>query len=521
MASTGDYVLPHLNELPYLDKPLLYFAVGAITMRVLGPTEFAARFPSLLFTIGTIVLVGWLARKMFGSRAVLPAVVATAATPFTLAYARVVIFDSALTFFVVLAISSFYLAMEETKEASADSGKGWTSLAWVAIGFGVLTKGPIAIILPLLVALPYGIRYRTWKVLADPISLVLFAVIVGPWILAVSLRIPDFLEYSLVTETIRRFSTTELERTGPAWYFLPMLPAAALPWSLVAISCVSVLWKLRDDQNRLDRRITFLLLWIFVPLIFFSVSQSKRPQYILPLVPAIALLVAGAWYQRSKNFAGSRIAAVGLFVLGSFFLLVHQHIADLFPASSGVAEAIPGTALGLGVVSVLGAVLAWFARSHRELLLLALSLPVVAIPFTSRKLMSEIGEDRSARTMAHAIRDIGGDRVRVVGIGAFPQSLPFYLKRAMIVSTPDGSEITSNYLIRRFDEFRGLGSTLQDSEWWKEALVTCPQPTIFVTRNNNDIVRESLSAYLDLVYSGRKYSAYGPCGPETFALMGR
>ena len=265
MMATGDFVLPHLNGLPYLDKPILYFAVGAISMKALGPTEFAARLPSLLFSLATIGLVGWFANRIFGRGAAMTAAIATAATPFTLAYARIVIFDSALTLFVVLALVSFYLAIEERieggqadrrtggQDASNDpsasgvrgvegtalppyrptagvvgKGEGWSAVAWVAIAFGVLTKGPIAIVLPLLVALPFAIRYRAWRSVTDPIAILLFLAIVAPWVIAVSLRIPDFLEYALLTETAGRFSTTELGRTGPIWYFLAILPAAVV-----------------------------------------------------------------------------------------------------------------------------------------------------------------------------------------------------------------------------------------------------------------------------------------------------
>lgn len=556
MWVTGDYVIPHLNGLPYLDKPILYFTAGATSMRFLGPTEFAARLPSLLFTVATVLLVAWFGTTAFGSGAGIVAAVATASTPFTLAYARVVIFDSALTFFIVAALVSFYMAVEMRMRGGRAEGRkggreinggtgatdpgcedvdedatapatyrataheGWTAIAWVAMGFGVLTKGPVALVLPLLVAAPFAWRYRAWKALGDPIAVLLFLAIVAPWLVAVSLRVPDFLEYALVTETLQRFSTTNLNRTGPVWYFLTILPAAALPWTLVVAGTGPTLISNRDEAGRLDRRIFFLLLWIVLPLLLFTISQSKRPQYVLPLVPAVALLVAAAWQARPNALPGARLGAGGITALGLFFLAAAPHIPNFVPASPGVAAHIPGTAVFLGAVCVGAGILAWFAHKRWDVLLLAFSLPVAAIPVSSRGLMEGIGEDRSAAPLARAIAGATGPATPVVGVGAFPPSLPFYLQRTITVATADGSEITSNYLTRHIREYRGLGSQLRKADWWRDALLACPQPTVFVARSNDQDVRDVL-AHMDLIAETRKYVAYGPCGLETLARVDR
>ena len=194
MAASNNYVLPHLNGLPYLDKPILYFATGALAMEALGPTVLAARLPSLLFTLATLALVGWFGRRLFGALGGWIAVVATASTPFTLAYSRTVIFDSTLTFFVVLALVAFFLAVEAAETAVTDGAArtdasarpgtpavpAWTTLAWAAIALGVLTKGPIALAVPLMVAIPFMIWRRRWRAVLDPLSVLVFAALVAP-----------------------------------------------------------------------------------------------------------------------------------------------------------------------------------------------------------------------------------------------------------------------------------------------------------------------------------------------------
>src|ERR1051326_9094435 len=142
MAATNDYVLPHLDGLPYLDKPVVYFAAAAATMEVLGPTETAARLPAYLFTLATIVIVVWFARRRWGDDTGWLAGLALATMPMVLAYARTTIFDSALAFCTTAAILAFW------DERPA--------LAWAAIGLGAITKGPVAILIPLATMIPYA-----------------------------------------------------------------------------------------------------------------------------------------------------------------------------------------------------------------------------------------------------------------------------------------------------------------------------------------------------------------------------
>ena len=130
MAATNDYVLPRLNTLPYLDKPIVYFAAEAAVMEILGPTELAARLPAYLFTLATAALLFWWTRKRIGEEAALVTAIAYLAMPLTIAFARIVIFDSALSLFVVLAIIAFFEAVE-TKS------KRWTILAWAAMAMGL------------------------------------------------------------------------------------------------------------------------------------------------------------------------------------------------------------------------------------------------------------------------------------------------------------------------------------------------------------------------------------------------
>lgn len=528
MAASNDYVLPRLNGLPYVDKPVLFFAAAAAVMEVTGPTVLAGRLAPLGFTVAALAAVAWVGGMLYGPGARTVAVVATATTPFVLAYSRTVIFDSAVMLWVILALTGAYRAIESRAQSTTQRRSGlasrngsasswWAALAWAAMGFGVLTKGPVALGLPLLVAVPYGLWRRAARALLDPVAILLFVAIVLPWVAAVSQEVPGFLEYALVTETVRRVTTSELERTGPLWYFLAILPAAALPWSAVL---AAGLWARRRGMGRpVDHRAVFLALWIVVPLLFFTLSQSKRPQYVLPLIPAVGLGVAGQW-RAPGPLPGVRAAAVVVGAIGVFLTIARRTIASWVPAAQGeVAAAIPLTAGLLGIVCIIAAAGAWLVRARRIPVLLLLALPVTSIPIVSLGLMRAIGEDRSARALAAAVDDAIGDDGRVVGISAYPPSLPFYLRRAILVSTPDGAEFTSNFVIRHVERMRErAGSPLRPASWWREALVECRERTVFVANVSDSGTMAVLAARLPLLTVSRKYAAYGPCGRGLLAV---
>src|SRR5256885_16230977 len=124
MAATNDSVMPRLDGLPYLDKPIVYFAAEAATMEVAGPTETAARLPALLFTIATAAAAWWFARRLWGDAEAWLAFIATLASPLSVAFSRTVIFDSALAFFIVVAMMGFYLAIEADVTPSVSEGPG-------------------------------------------------------------------------------------------------------------------------------------------------------------------------------------------------------------------------------------------------------------------------------------------------------------------------------------------------------------------------------------------------------------
>jgi 4-amino-4-deoxy-L-arabinose transferase-like glycosyltransferase len=517
MAATNDYVMPRIDGMPYLDKPIVYFAAEAAAMEVLGPTELAARLPAYLFTLLTAAVVFWWARRRWDEESAYVAAICYLAMPLTLAFARTVIFDSALSFFVVVAVVAFFEAIVSAsaqctggsaqctvhsaqaaappvsaEDASAAGVSGVSSpqlptrqlctvhcalctrhralctpIAWSAIALGVLTKGPVAIAIPLLIAIPYAVKRKAFRALWSWTGLILFVAIIAPWVYAVSRVVPDFLHYVLVTETAQRLATKALKRTGPPWYFIPYVIGGALPWSIAALFA----WR----RERRDDALLYVAFWIVIPFVFFSISQSKRPQYILPVMPAIALAVAHFWTDERRATA-VRVAAAVFAILG--LALVAAPFVHVKKMSAEVAAGIQSSALPMGVVALAAAVAALVFAKRRELALAALSLPILAIPITANPLLQSIGARRSAKALVAQMKPRIGNAA-VVGMTDYTGSLQFYLQRPIEVVTPNAEEFTSNYIIRHYDAFAN------DPRWPVRRELALDPRRVYVLRVND------------------------------------
>jgi 4-amino-4-deoxy-L-arabinose transferase-like glycosyltransferase len=516
MAETNDYVLPHLDGLPYLDKPIVYFAVAAAVMEVLGPTETAARLPAYFFTIATLIVVVWFGRRRWGSDAGWLAGVALATTPLVLAYARTTIFDSALAFCTTVAILAFW--------------DDRPILAWAAIGLGSITKGPLAILIPLATLLPYTVLTgRPVRRLFPLKGLALFALVALPWFLAVSRRVPEFPHYVFVRETLERVTTTRFHRTAPIWYYLPILPVAAFPWIVPALGRLKN-WRwawLGRRVNANAQEAILLACWVLGPLLFFTLNQSKLPQYVLPLMPPFALAAARLLTRQASELGGG--IGVGRRVYVGCAATLGVALASLTlwlpaPISLTPAEraAIPPTALALGIALLISATLVWYAgrpeHPRPALGIMGYALVVMAMPIVSGSLLAAVGEDRSAATLARVIQNAGphGKGMEVVGVSAYPTSLPFYLRHPIPVATATGRELTSTFIADYHEQFRALpNSPLKPADYWRERLAECRTPVVLVTRANDARIRAQLDPLLPLLAVEGRYAAYGPCAASS------
>lgn len=297
MLERGEWVVPYLQGEPYLDKPpLLYWLVG-LNYRLLGVHEWSARLVPALAAHGCILLIYAFGRRMLGERAAFWGALLLSLAP-GLSIGRLLILDGLLTFWVTLALFAAYEAVRGSRLHG-----GWWLLAAAACGFGILTKGPVAV---LLVAPPV---WAYWSLQGKPcrigwpatLAFVGVMLLVAlPWYVAICFRLPAFAGYFFWQHNVVRF-LVPFDHLRPIWFYGPVLLVGLLPTSVLVVPFVRFLFA--ADLAVVERRCPdfgFTLLAGGWCVLFFSLSGCKLPTYILPAFPCLALalgyyLVASGW----------------------------------------------------------------------------------------------------------------------------------------------------------------------------------------------------------------------------------
>jgi 4-amino-4-deoxy-L-arabinose transferase-like glycosyltransferase len=295
MLASGDLLVPRLNGVPYFEKPPLLYWANAAAFAVFGETPWAARLPTRLCGLGTMLLVLLAARRSGRDAA---AAVLFLAAPMGFLFSRTNLTDGPLTFFFTATLLSGRAAVLRREE-----GRAWramAALAGAAAAGGFLTKGLVAIVLPGAILLLWGLATARWRSLLRALVLspapIAFLALTAPWFLLVEQRHPGFLDFFFIREHLQRFATKAAKRTGPVTYFIPVFVLGFLPGLSFFFSAA---WKAR-------RRASdgfFFLVWFLVVFVFFSLSQSKLPPYLFPAIPAAAVLAAGGLPRAGRRSA--------------------------------------------------------------------------------------------------------------------------------------------------------------------------------------------------------------------------
>ena len=310
MLSGGDWVIPHLNALAYLEKPPLQYWLTALAFGGLGQNEFTARLCTGIAGYLSLAALYFVGGRLWGPGGGARALLFASASVLFVLLGHQLTLDMLLSFFLLAALSCFLMA--QRRRETHEPWRGWMLGCWAAMALAVLTKGLIGVLIPAATLAAYLAWQRDWPLLRRlnlRWGLPLFAALVAPWFVLAARADPRFLRFFFVREHFQRFLTPIEHRTQPWWFFLPVLVVGIMPWLPQAARALLSPRTHPAPGGRFDAA-RFLWIWCVFVLLFFSLSDSKLVTYILPAVPALALLCAGhpAGEARGSLLAGSLLS---------------------------------------------------------------------------------------------------------------------------------------------------------------------------------------------------------------------
>lgn len=297
MLQRHDFVVPYLYGKPWLEKPALFYWLAALSYKLFGVSDWAARLPSAVLSTVMVFAVYFHARR-FRPGSELNAALMTAASAALIGFSRSASTDLPLAACFAIGMLAWYTWL-------AGGGKLWLALFFVFMALGTLSKGPVAPALAGLIIILFAFRERDWRIVWRTLwlpGIALFLLVALPWFIAVQMRIPTFFREFFLQHNLERFAVQNLyHRHQPFWYYIPVLLLGTMPWTVPFVAGFAE--HVRNFRERAepgeahDPMPRFFVLWIVVVVLFFSLSQSKLPGYILPAIPPCTMLAAD-WLQR-------------------------------------------------------------------------------------------------------------------------------------------------------------------------------------------------------------------------------
>ena len=421
MLARHDWIVPTLNGAPWLEKPVLLYWKMMGSYSLFGVSDWAARIPAAAQAMALVVGIFFFMRH-FRFASELDAAMIAASSAGMIGFGRGASTD-------MLVSAPFALAMMCWWTWHQTSKKLWLMLFYALLAFGALAKGPVAPALAVLVVGAYAALRRDGKIFLRTLSIpgfTLFFVIVLPWYLAVQHYVPQFFRVFFIEHNLERFGTNLYQHSQPFWYYIPVFLLATLPWTVFGLPALieagrDTIKQLRgvntepsvdaadvDDTGDTitttdDGLSSFLFLWIVIPILFFSISRAKLPGYILPSIPAAALLTAD-YLHRARAVSRMKIA---LHALLCAILMVSALMAPF-----AMVKQAPPLPLQIGMM-ISGAIIAVMVlvmvrrEGVRVLHFVTLVPTILAVAFLLRPAAATIDRTQSARPINQRLTELG------------------------------------------------------------------------------------------------------------------
>jgi len=432
MIQSGNFITPRLNFVKYFEKPVLLYWMNAANFMIFGENEFAARFAPALCAVSGAFTAALLGTLIFGIRAGLLSGIITSLSLLYFAIGTINSTDMPLSFFMTLALASFYAG-------HIRKDRRWYILFYAASALGLLTKGLIAVVLPGAIIFWYIIFTRKWKLISDILyipGIIIFFAISVPWFYLVCKDNPDFFYFFFIREHFLRYATKIADRYEPFWYFLPLIPAGLMPWTgfFFALFSKKSVVRTPADGKAKDANI-FLLAWFAVILIFFSFSNSKLIPYIVPCMPPLAILIGAdmdRMIREGKWHGGAIVLSAGIGILFSAAFMAYAFLGDKIPR----AETLPiAVKLSVGLLAgPFGAIwLSGVKRKYFNYAAVILSMSAFIFVFGLSDIYGIMDKTRSSRSLSDVIIKEKRPDDTIAVYGEVLHGIPFYTKQRVML----------------------------------------------------------------------------------------
>jgi 4-amino-4-deoxy-L-arabinose transferase-like glycosyltransferase len=433
MFVSGDWVTTRLNGIKYFEKPPLQTWMNALSFTLFGLGDWQARLWTGLCGVLGVLITGYTGHKVFGQRVGFYAALVLGSCFYWVACSQIDSLDMGLSSMMTIALCALLLAQRD--QASALERRNWMLACWAGMALAVLSKGLIGLVLPGAVLVLYTLFARDWKLwrrLHLAKGLLLFLAIAAPWFVLVAMRNPEQPHFFFVHEHWDRFFLKEHHREQVWYVFFVLAAAGMVPWAGVLLQGLRL--GVQRQKEHFRPRL-MLLVWAAFILLFFTKSNSKLPGYILPIFPALALLVANyleIGSRRSRMLTAGLMSAVGAALLATvpFMAKMAKHAGEAV-----LYQAYQPWVLAAGFIALAGGALALvYARQmQRDLMVVALALTGFATTALMLAGFEPLGRARAGADMLPAIQAELRPDTKIYAVGTYEQSMTFYLQRPAVL----------------------------------------------------------------------------------------
>ncbi len=419
MLARHDWVTPVLYGVPWLEKPPLYYWLAMLSYKGAGGvSDTAARLPvAVLSSLLIIFIYGWSRRFRTGMQ--LDAALITCSAAAVIGFGRSASTDMPLTVMFTVAMLSWY-------GWYASQRRSWLLSFYFFSGLATLAKGPIAVLLPGTIIIVFLMLRRDGRLLLRtlwPIGIAVYLAVVAPWFIAVQHANPQFFRVFFLQHNLERFSSNLYHHPQPFWFYLPVVLLALVPWTVFIVTAVVDAlrdWRFATQQPPAQEDLrTYLAIWFLIPILFFSLSHSKLPGYILPAIPAGTILLADFILRRDQESAKPARWLVLLHSLLSSAMLIAAFIVPFKLLHLALPKTVILVAAALAVVTTLMYWLTLENQGYRVLrfttlvpvviafaLILRGTAPIISILQSERPVQASLGLTEIGRVPTIAAYDV-------------------------------------------------------------------------------------------------------------------